>query len=91
MQFLVMQGDPFILPTSLIVSYGIDTPVHGELFPDLRIKADTPYTVWWTELSKVFSRACTGLMSNDTAMAQARVSDDLPSLKHNMAPNLYGF
>lgn len=81
MQFLVMQEDPIVLPTSLIVSYGIETPVHGRLFPDLRIKADTPYTVWWTDLSKVFSRACTGLMRNNSAMAQARVSGYLLSLK----------
>lgn len=80
MQFLVMQLDPFFLSANLSVSYGIDT-LHGELFPDLRIKADTPYTAWWTNLSKVFRRACTGLMSNDTAMAQARVSDSAASLK----------
>ena len=72
-QFLVIDMDPFTIPAESVVSYGVDT--SSEQFPDLRITADTSCAVWWTQFGTALKHACTGLMSNDTAMALARVSD----------------
>ena len=74
-----MEWDPFTTPAELLVSYGINTSVHGEPFPDLRITADTSCAVWWTQFGTALKHACSGLMSNDTAVAQARVSDPATS------------
>ena len=74
-QFLVMDMDPFTTtPAESVVSYGVDTTTHGEQFPDLRITADTSCAVWWTQFGTALKHACTGLMSNNTAMKLARVS-----------------
>ena len=70
-----MDMDPFTTtPAESVVSYGVDTTTHGEQFPDLRITADTSCAVWWTQFGTALKHACTGLMSNNTAMKLARVS-----------------
>ena len=81
MQFLVMDMDPVTGPAMLTVSYGVNASVlHGKLFPDLRITADTSCVEWWTQFGTALKHACAGLMSNDTALAQTKVSDPATSL-----------
>ena len=71
--------DPFTAPAQSVVSYGVETSAHGEEFPDLRITTDMSCAVWWTQFGTALKHACAGLMSNDTAMALARVSDHATS------------
>ena len=78
-----MDMDPFTTPAESVVSYGVNTSAHGEEFPDLRITADMSCAVWWTRFGTALKHACARLMSNDTAMALARVREAATSLDQN--------